>query len=259
MFIELIIIMKILKIIIGSFLLLGAGAEYVNASKQLLTFFDPGILCACLAMIFISSFLIASGFSKTKIEPRSWKFLLYCLLSFFIFLIIAFFNLITYKFDPNIIKTNGFEVDIAPFMNGSQKIIPDEKERREYCICVVTKLTRIDDITKEYVKELRNGDIDKILIDLKGTKYINELNLPECAGSIQNIKWTDAVEKGMRENIMSQIKPEFTQTNNATNYCDCLIEEYKKLPLKEVVSTDFYKTSKNYEIDSICALKSKIK
>lgn len=251
--------MKTLKIIIGIFILIATGAEYVNASKQLLTYFSPDILAFSVGSIFLSAYLIGNGFSQTKLEIKSIKFALYFTLSLVAFVTVAFINLITYKFDPEIIKINGINVDIAQFMNGSQKIIPNEKERRQYCTCIVSKLTAVEDIVDNYSQELKNGKIDKILIELKSTKYINDLNLNECMSSIQNFNWTSEVEKGMRENIMSQIDQEYSKTNNPEKYCNCLIDEYKKLPLREVASNDFYKTQKNYCIDSICNLKSKIK
>ncbi|HRI25001.1 MAG TPA: hypothetical protein PLZ45_10000 [Ferruginibacter sp.] len=50
--------MKYVKIIAGILLLLGAGSEYANAGKQLLTYFNPGILIACLGMILLAAWLI---------------------------------------------------------------------------------------------------------------------------------------------------------------------------------------------------------
>ncbi len=252
--------MKVLKIVSGLFLIFGSGAEYINASKELLTFLDPSIIFASLTMIFISAFLIANGVSKEKVIVRSWKFALYYIISIFMFLLVAFVFLLTFKFEPEIVNVNGVSVDIAQFMNGSKKTIPDENERRNYCICVVTKLTRVNEIVDEYSLELKQGKIDKIFDKIKSTKYISELNFNECMNSIQNFKWTTEAENGLRKNLMIQLEhSEYKKTNDINKYCDCLVEEYVRLPVDKFSSSDFYETNTNYKIDSICKIKSKLK
>lgn len=252
--------MKVLKIVGGLFLILGSGAEYINASKELSTFLDPGIIFASLAMVFISALLIANGVSKEKVVVRSWKFAIYYIISIFMFLLVAFVKLMTYKFEPEIVRVNGVNVDIAQFMNGSKNIIPDENERRKYCICVVTKLTQVDELADNYSDELRQGKINEIFEEIKSTKYMSELNFNECMNSVTNFEWTEQAVNGLRKNIMSQLNEgEYSKTNDVEKYCDCLIEEYTKLPVAEVSNSTFYNTSTNLRIDSICSSKSRLK
>ena len=78
--------------------------------------------------------------------------------------------------------------------------------------------------------------------------------------SIQNFKWTTEAENGLRKNLMIQLEhSEYKKTNDINKYCDCLVEEYVRLPVDKFSSSDFYETNTNYKIDSICKIKSKLK
>ena len=248
------------KIVIGFLLLYGIGQEYINASKQFLTFLDPTIIILCLLMLVLCAWLIGSGFSKEKIKIKSFQFAKYYGLSFIIFLLIAFVSLMTYKFEPEIVKVNGIDVDIAEFMNGTKKIVPDENQRREYCICVVTKLTGDKDLIEKYKHEFEIGKFSKVIIDIQTGSTVNKYNLNECFGSLSSIQWTPAFEKGMRASLINQIRQlDISKTNDTTKYCDCLMDQYKKIPITELTNSDFPQSQKNATIDSICNAKSKIK
>jgi hypothetical protein len=252
--------MKYFKIIGGFLLLMGSSKEYVNASKELLSFFDPAIILICLLMLGLSAWLIGSGISKEKLPIRSWQFAKYYGITFVFFLIIAYLNLLTYKFEPDIVKVNGMDIDIAGFMNGTKNIIPDKDKRRNYCVCVVTKLAQDENIAENYADELVKGRIDKIVIELKSTPDFDRLGLNECAALIEDLDWTPEFEQGLRESLMPQLEnSEVAKTNDVNKYCDCLIEEYKKLPVKEMSNPEFYSGKQKLEIDSVCKLKSLLK
>ena len=89
---------------------------------------------------------------------------------------------------------------------------------------------------------------------------MSELNFNECMNSITNFEWTDQAVNGLRKNIMSQLNQgEYSKTNDIEKYCDCLIEEYTKLPVAEVSNSNFYNTTTNRSIDSVCNSKSTLK
>lgn len=247
-----------LKFIVGLLLLYGIGAEYINASKQLFTFLDPGIISVSLLMIALCAWLIGSGLSKEKLKIKSFAFLKYFGLSFLIFLLIAFFSLSTYKPDPQIIKVNGIEVDIAEFMNGSKRIIPDEKQRKEYCICVVTKLTQDKELAEKYKSEFKSGKFSTLFIDIQKGEFSDKYNLNECINSITTVEWTAVFEKGVRKTLMNQlVQTDKTKTNDINKYCDCLVEEYKKIPFNILTASEFSQSQKAFTIDSVCDIKSK--
>ncbi len=252
--------MKYVKIIASILILFAISQEYINASKQLLSFLDPSVLFICLLSIGLSAWLMGSGISKEKLSIRSWQFAKYYGITSFLFLILAFISLMRYKFEPDIVKVNGIEIDIAEFMNGSKNIIPDKTERRNYCVCIVTKLAQNDAVAENYADELTRGKIDRIIIDLKSTPDFNKLNLYECAGPIENLEWTPEFEQGLRESLMPELEAsDIAKTNDLNKYCDCLMNEYKKLPVKNMTDAKFYSSKQKQEIDSICKSKSLLK
>jgi hypothetical protein len=252
--------MKTFKIIFGILILYGAGTEYINASKQLASFLSPPIIIGCLVMIISSAWLIGSGLSQDKFQIRSAQFLKYFFIAAGAFIVFAFFASRSFKPEADIISANGVKVNIGPFMNGSRNIIPDEKERRNYCVCVVNRLTMNSKITTRFGAELENGDIDKIMLSVKDYPEFANFNINECMSSVKNFTWTETFEKSTRENLYQQLKnSDLAKTNNIDKYCDCLIQEYKKLPLNKITNPDFYQSLNFLRIDSLCNSKSKLK
>jgi len=248
------------KIIIGFLLLYGIGVEYISASKQLQTFFDPGIIIAFLILLFFLTWLIGSGLSKEKLKVKSRRFLKYYAGIFIVFLFIAFISLVTYKDIPETVEANGIKIDITGFMRGTESIVPERTARVQYCKCVVTKLANNEEIRKKYKEDLETGRIDKILVNLKDDPKIGELGINECLGSTQNSNWTGALREGMKVNILKNLREAgFEKTNDIGKYCDCLLKAYTSLPVNEVASAGFYDTKKSFSIDSLCRLKSMFK
>lgn len=252
--------MKVLKIILAILLLSGAGSEYANASRELLTFTSPGVLIGCFLVVLFCAWIVGSGTSKEKVKIISFQFLKYVAVCFGIFLIFAFVNLTTYKAIPEKITINGIEIDIAEMMNGSKKIIPDENQRRLYCICVVTKLANDTNISEKYRTELKSGKIDKILISLNTENKLSVLNLEECFDSNTKMIWTDQIEESLKKDILNNLKnSKYSKTNDLNKFCDCQITEYKKLSAKELSSEEFTNSQKKMNIEKECDLKSRIK
>lgn len=252
--------MKIFKIILALLLTYGAGAEYISASKQLFSFFDPGIIVVVSLMLTLCAWLLGSGISGEKFTLKSWQFLKYFGLTFVMFILFAFMSMATFKFPAEIVNVNGIKVDIAEFMNGSKRIIPDEKQRRQYCICVVTKLTADKDLAEKYEAEFESGKFSNVINVIQNGADADKYQLQECAGSITDVQWTADFENGARRTIMKQLTDlQISATNDIRIYCDCLIDEYKKVPISELTSEDFPVSLNGIKIDSMCNLKSKLK
>lgn len=252
-------IVKIVKIVIGLLLTYGAGKEYINASKQLLSFFEPGVILGILLILLLCSWLIGSGISKEKLRINSWQYLKYFGATSLLFMLFAFIGLITFKLEPEIVQVNGINVDIAELMNGSNKIIPDKNERRKYCICMVTKLTADKAIVAEYKPDFESGKLLKVLTAIKSKPDVFKYDLQECMSSVSDLKWTPEFEKGIRANMMKQLTDlEISSTNDINKYCDCLVDEYKKIPINLLTSSGFQASENGIKIDSICNLNSKL-
>lgn len=184
------------------------------------------------------------------------KYFAICLVAF---LILAFVNLIAYKEKPEIITVNGINIDIAEMMNGSKKIIPDEEQRREFCICIVTKLTNDKDISEHYSEEIKSGKIDEIILGLKSENKFSTLNLEECFSSNTNMNWTTLMEENIKKDILENLrKSSYAKTNDLDKFCDCLIREYKKLSAKELSSEEFANSQKKLAIEEQCDVKSRL-
>jgi hypothetical protein len=179
--------MKIFKLIVGALLVFGAGQEYISASKQLFSFFDPGIIAAVLLVLVFCAWLLGSGVSKGEFQLKSWQFLKYFVLTFIMFVLVAFASLATFKFAPEIVNVNGMNVDIAEFMNGSKRIVPDEAQRRQYCICVVTKLTADKGLAEKYQSQFESGKFSQVFIEVKNEPDIDKYDLQECGAFLTNI------------------------------------------------------------------------
>ncbi|WP_157963332.1 hypothetical protein [Algoriphagus litoralis] len=85
--------MKTFKIIIGFLLLIGAGREFINASRQLGSLFSPGLIIGVLIMLIFSTWLIGSGFSPEKFRFKSYEFIKFFAISFVTFAVVAILSL----------------------------------------------------------------------------------------------------------------------------------------------------------------------
>lgn len=246
------------KIFLGFFFLYGIGKEYISASKELFTFFSPGIIIGVFMILVLCAWLIGSGLSKEKLQFKSFQFAKYYGLSFIVFLLMAFMSLLTYKTEPDIVRVNGIEVDIAEFMNGTKGIFPNSDQRREYCICVVSKLTQDKEFVEKHKNEFQSGKLSNVISNLQNDTSAYKYKLNECMNSISDLRWTPAFENGIRTNLTKQLtQMDISKTNDVIKYCDCLVEEYKKIDIKDLTKSGFYESSKCLTIDSICNLKSK--
>ena len=249
--------MRTTKIIIGFLILMSIGSEYANASRQLFTFFSPGILLGSLTLLVLSTWLIGSGISKDKLRIKSIEFLKYYFGAFIIFGLIAFIKIISYRPQDISVEFNNINIPIGRFVDGTRRIIPDLDQRKAYCTCIVEKLTKSDFIIRNYKGALVTGEIDKIFQAIIPDGTYAKLGLDSCYSKI-DLKWNDAFEKSIRENIKNSPNvKEFEKTNKINTYCDCMIKEYKNCPLNEILTVYFQSSKLKMSIDSYCIQISK--
>lgn len=250
--------MKTVKIIIGLLLLYGASTEYIQASRELHSFYDPAIITATLLFLVVGAWLIGSGISNQKLPIRSLQFLKYLGISTGIFLFVAFFNFINALPGNEVIEVNSMHVNIGRFMKGTEKIIPNEQQRRQWCICIVTKLTADKNLVKQHKAELESGNYAQLLKDVMNGPDAEKYGLNECYSTITNLQWTPVFEKGVRSSIIKRLnETNVSSTNDIDKYCDCLVDEYKKLTIHELSSQGFADSDKGMLIDSLCNSRSK--
>lgn len=249
--------MKIGKILLGILLLFGIGKEYAQASRDLGTFVSPGIIIAVLLFLFLCTWLIGSGFSKRKLEFKSFEFLKFFIITFVAFALISFFSLISSVVPKDFVEINGVKIPLSVCMNDSRKIILDQNERKDYCLCIAEKITSDSILKTEYKKDLENGKLNDVFMELQKNNEPIILDLENCVINI-GIKWTDNLANSFRTVIKNDIEgTEFEETNNIDDYCDCLTSEYRKLPYNTIFKDGFNESEIGLSIDSLCTEKSK--
>ncbi|WP_298238439.1 hypothetical protein [uncultured Algibacter sp.] len=248
--------MKTFKIIIGFLLLYGAGKEYLNASRQLDTPYDIGILIAILLLLLLSTWLIGSGFSKRKLKFKSFEFLKFFIISF---VALAFFVIVSLgsKVIPsNFAEINGITVPLGKCMDGNQRIIPDKQERLSYCKCFAEKVLNDSTLKSKYRRKLENDDFLKVIAEIQKSQIFLELGFENCMKSVK-MEWTNNLANSMKEKLKKQlIGTEFENTNDIEKYCDCMIKEYRKLPINKIMEDGFMISDKALEIDKRCTIES---
>jgi hypothetical protein len=249
--------MKTVKIVFGFLIIFGVGKEYAHASRELLTFFSPGIIMGVLLSLLLSTWLIGSALSKEKLRVKSYQFLKYFLLCFLCFVLFAFFSLASYRPPNDMVEVNGIKIPIGNFLDGSRRIVPDSAQRRVYCICVVEKLASSDEIVRRYRPQLESGRIDKIFDASKNEPLLAGLGIEACIKSVE-LQWTDNLSDAMKGSLKTQlVNTDFEKTNDIDSYCDCLIEEYQKYPVSKITNDKFIESKLGAEIDSMCIAKSR--
>ena len=248
--------MNVFKIVLGFIILFASGAEYINAGRQIGSFHSPVIVIMCLLSILLATWLIGSGFTLKKFKFKSFNFIKFLIISIITFLLSAFFNLGTDKTPTNIVKINGLEIPLGDCLTGNKNIIPELAKRKEYCNCLVEKITNQPELKQKFKIELENNKILDVLKEVYSNPDYTFLNVEDCMNSI-DMNWTDQLANSMKSNWKQQLKEtEFEQTNNVEIYCDCLNEEYRKFPLSDVMKDEFMESPVASEIMDKCSIQS---
>ena len=240
----------------GFLLLFGTGSEYINASSQIGSFVNIGIIIPVVLFLFLSTWLIGSGFSSGKFKIKSFEFVKFFIISLVTFATAAIFSLGSKTSPSNYITINGFKVPIGECIKGNRKIIPDEKERNEFCTCYAQKILNDPDLKLMYGTRLQNNDFTKVIKEIQESPTFLELGFENCLKSV-TMEWTDKLANSMKESWEKQLTgTEFEQTNDIDQYCNCILKEYRKYPLSEIMKDEFSESSKAQEIDEMCTEES---
>ncbi|TVZ51674.1 hypothetical protein [Dokdonia sp. Hel_I_53] len=233
-------------------MLYGAGKEFIDASRQLGSFFRPEIIVPVLLMLILSTWLIGSGLSREKLKFKSLAFLKYFGISFVIFAIVAFFSLSSYVVPKNFVTINGLKIPLGKCIDGNVRVIPNEEERKEYCECYVEKITNDPELKAKYQLKLEGDKANDVFKEIQSSPKFLELGIDECLNSV-SMKWTDNVAKSMKENWIKELTgTEFETTNNINEYCDCLIDAYREYPMNKIMTDKFLESQEAIGIDEKC-------
>ncbi|MGH1387664.1 hypothetical protein [Kordia sp.] len=251
--------MRVFKIIIGIVLLYGAGKEYINASTQVGSFFDIGIIIAIVLFLFLCTWLIATGFSKQKLQLKSFSFLKYFIISFLIFALFSLFNLSRKAIPSDFVNINGIRIPLGKCIEGNSKVIPDLEERKSYCLCFAEKIVNDSTLRSEYKVRLENDKFSKVILELQNTPAFIELDFENCLKSVKMV-WTYKMIKSIKKTWKKALLgSEFEKTNDVDAYCDCLIKEYRIYPLRKVMEDGFFESNIATEIQEKCTKESEKK
>ena len=249
--------MKALKIIIGFLLIFGAGKEYIIASSEVGSLLSPGIVMAVILMLFFSTWLIGSGFSSKSLKSDPKAYIKFFIIALVTFVIVAIVALGARAMPGHYIESNGLRVPIKRCIEGNKRIIPNEKERVLFCTCLVEKITENPRFKSKYQSALENNRINEVYTELKNSLMFSELGIQGCFSQLE-MKWTDGIENSIRKNLKQELSgTNFNTTNNIEKYCDCIIDAYRKLPLQDVLDSEFSGSVRAIEIQVQCELKSK--
>lgn len=244
------------KKIIGFLLIYGAGKEYVDASRQLGSPFSPGIIIGMFLILILCTWLLGSAFSKSNFKIKSLQFLKYFGISFLLFIIVAYFKLMTYVIPDDFVSINNIKIPLNKCIDGNINIIPNKNDRKDYCKCLAEKFTNDSIIKQKYKFELENGNLDNIIKKVQKEENFIDLKIENCINSIQ-LKWSDNIANSLKRNWKKElIGTEFENTYDIDKYCDCLINEYRKFPLDKIMEDGFTESKEALVIDEKCTQKS---
>ena len=248
--------MKTLKIITGFLLLFGVGKEYVNASRDLGSFFLPSIIIPVLLFLILCTWLIGSGFSVRKFKFKSFAFLKFFIISFVTFLFAGIWSLGAKVVPSNFVEINELKVPLGKCIHGTRRLLPDENKRADYCKCLVEKITTIPELKEKYKELLEGNKVLDVLADVQNDPKYLDLRIESCF-QVAQMEWTDELAAGMKRNWEKEFSgTEFEQTNDIDKYCNCLIEKYRLYPLNEILSDEFVKSEKALKIEEECTTAS---
>lgn len=246
-----------IKIIAGFLILWFTGQEYISASRDLGTFFSPIMILLFLGVILLLTWVIGSGFSPSEFTFRSFEFIKFFIISLIVFSISALFTLASYAKPSNFKTVNGTSIPMNKCIDGSRRMMPNNEERMNYCLCLAEKITANPILKNKYQYELEQGHIVEVSASIQKEEKYTELGLENCLANVE-MKWTNNIVNTMITNCKKELEgTDFSQTNNTQIYCECVINESKKHPLSKVIADGFQESELGVSIDSSCSEKSK--
>lgn len=233
-------------------MLYGAGAEYVDASREFGSWYSAGAIGGTITMLLICTWLIGTGFTNSKYKLTKIQIAKYLGISLALFTLFAFIKIGTYIVPNNFVEINGLKVPIGKCIDGNRELIPDEKKRADYCKCFIEQITAIPELKEKYRNQLENDKIMEVFKDVRKNPNYLDLDIGYCNEVVQ-MEWTDKLAEAMKQNWKKEFAgTRFEQTNDIEKYSDCLIEKYRKYPLREIMSDGFAESEQAIAIEEEC-------
>lgn len=156
----------------------------------------------------------------------------------------------------NFVMINELKIPIGECIDGNVRVIPDIKEREEYCKCFIDKITSDLRLKKKYQNHLINNKVTYVFKEVQSSQEFLDLGIKDCIFVVE-MKWTDILVKSMKRNWKKELEgTELELTNNIDVYCDCLLDEFQKYPLEEIKQEGYLESEKAINIFEKCRSKS---
>jgi hypothetical protein len=247
--------MIIWKILLGVILAIATGVEYAHASRGLGTLYSPVMIVISLAFLIVSSWLIVSGASNNTIPFKSFKFLKVFVITFCGFLVVTIGKLSSPKELTNYVELNGVRVPLSLCIDESKSNIQNKKDRVQFCSCVADIFTSNEEILNKYKTEIRNGKLSKVLVELNKEEHAVLGDVENCINNIELI-WNDKLVESLSKQFkVDALELSLADSSNVDEYCDCLLDEYQKIPLTQYLEESFIDTELNDSIIESCGKK----
>ncbi len=225
---------------------------------------DPyslGVLTANLTFLVIASWLLKKDFHKNESSLKWVADLKYFVISILIFLTFLGTRLGSLMTPQYYTEVNGMTIPLKKCIDGQKEFFPDFEERKKLCECMAENLSNSDKIKEEFQWELRKGRFDIIADGIKSNKELaNEVDLEVCMTNVRTITWTDKLIEASKKSMLQELNnSDLKETNDIEKYCDCIIDEFTKIPFKEVQNDSFANSNAADSIRTICLEKSELK
>lgn len=243
--------MRIVKIVVGILLLWGIASEYVNASRELVTWFSPWIIISALSMLLICAWLFGTALTHSKYKISKTQFIKYYAIITIVFIPLVFLRA-SINLPSHFVEVGSKKIPLGQCIQGSVRMIKNPEDREIYCQCLADKLSNDTVLKIKYQKRLEKGELLQVLQELKDNEQYLDMKFEECMSSVK-MTWTDVMARSAKAELKaSLVGSEFEQTNNLDLYCDCLIEEYRKYPFDSIQSETFMVSETAIDIDNRC-------
>jgi hypothetical protein len=152
----------------------------------------------------------------------------------------------------HLVEVNGMSIPIDDCLVGSKEMLPDVKERTEFCSCMANNIGSSDDLAKDQRARLERGHMDAVIADImKGEDPLKEV-LAKCFDQ-KNLVVTDGIVESAREQCLVRMQADTAyKLYDIEKYCDCA--------MKQLVSAGFDwndSTSLRNKVEAECLEQSK--
>lgn len=244
--------MKILKIILGFFLLYGVGMETGSVIREFGVFGHLDLLLYSILVFLFATWLIASGFSKTEFRIKSIESIKYLIISLAFFIFFVILGISKYKPKEFTLEYNNYSVPLGQFIESNKLLIPEFEQRKEFCICITKKLIDNDVARLIFEKELKTGNIFTIVNDIRDNPVFATIDLTSCFSYLE-LKWTKNMIESSRNQLREHMtSSDFAETNDIEKLCDCMMDNYIKFPVIELFKSSYIGSEKIDSINSMC-------